>query len=67
MKQEKKEKKLIRFVKRILACLKRLRVRKHNSKYSKKTFSNWIHIVLLALKQHMDKSYRRFCEIMEVE
>ena len=64
--KQKKEKKLIRFVKRILACLKRLRVRKYDSKYSKKTFGNWIHIVLLALKQHMDKSYRRFCEIMEV-
>lgn len=62
----KKEKKYIKFVKQIISCLKRLRVRKYSSKYSKKTFSNWIHIVLLALRQRMDKSYREFYDIIEV-
>jgi len=62
----KKEKKYIKFVKQIISCLKRLRVRKYSSKYSKKTFSNWIHIVLLALRQRMDKSYREFYDIIDV-
>ncbi len=63
---KKKEKKYIKLVKQLTGCLKRLKVRKHNSKYSKKTFNNWIHIILLALRQRMDKSYREFCDIMDV-
>jgi hypothetical protein len=62
----KKEKKYIKFVKQILDCLKKLRVRKFSSKFSKKTFNNWIHIVLLALRQRIDKSYRDFCDIIDV-
>ena len=53
-------------VKQLTSCLKRLRVKKCNSKYSKKTFNNWIHIVLLSLRQRMDKSYREFCDIIDV-
>ena len=64
--RRKKEKKYIRIVKQILRCLKRLRVRRFNSKFSKRTFNNWVHIVLLALRQRMDKSYREFCEIIDV-
>ena len=63
---KKKEKKYIKLVKQIIKCLKRLRVRKYNSKYSKKVFNNWIHIVLLALRQRMDKSYREFCDIIDI-
>ena len=63
---KKKEKKYIKLVKQLASCLKRLKVRKHNSKYSKKTFNNWIHIILLALRQRMDKSYREFCDIIDV-
>ena len=62
----KKEKKYIKLVKQLTSCLKRLRVRKYNSKYSKKTFNNWVHIILLALRQRMDKSYREFCDIIDV-
>lgn len=62
----KKEKKYIKLTKQILKCLKRLRVRKYNSKYSKKIYNNWIHIVLLALRQRMDKSYREFSDILNV-
>lgn len=63
---KKKEKKYIKLVKQLSSCLKRLRVRKYNSKYSKKVFNNWVHIVLLALRQRMDKSYREFCDIIDV-
>jgi hypothetical protein len=63
---KKKEKKYIKLVKQIISCLKRLRVRKYSSKFSKKTFNNWIHIILLALRQRMDKSYREFCDIIDV-
>lgn len=63
---KKKEKKYIKLVKQLASCLQRLRVRRRNSKYSKKTFNNWIHIILLALRQRMDKSYREFCDIIEV-
>lgn len=63
---KKKEKKYIKLIKQIIACLQRKRVRKYSSKFSKKTFNNWIHIVLLALRQRIDKSYREFCDIIEV-
>ncbi len=63
---KKKEKKYIKLVKQIISCLKRLRVRKYSSRFSKKTFNNWVHIVLLALRQRMDKSYREFCDIIDV-
>ena len=63
---KKKEKKYIKLTKQIISCLKRLRVRKYSSKFSKKTFNNWIHIVLLTLRQRMDKSYREFCDIIDV-
>lgn len=64
--KKRNEKKYIKFVKKILKNLENLRVRKHSHKFSKKTYSNWIHIVLLALRQKLDKSYRGFVEILEV-
>ncbi len=63
---KRKEKKYIKLVKRLASCLKRLSVRKYNSKYSKRVFNNWIHVILLALRQRMDKSYREFCDIIDV-
>lgn len=63
---KKNEKRYISFVKNVLACLKRLRIRKFSSKFSKRTYSNWVLIVLLALQQRMDKSYREFCDILDV-
>jgi len=56
MNKKRKEKKYIKFVKRILKVLKHLRVRKYSHKFSKKTYGNWVHIVLLALRQEFDKS-----------
>ncbi len=63
---KKSEKKYIRFVKKILACLERLKVRKFSSKFSKRLYNNRVLIVLLALRQRMDKSYREFCDILDV-
>ena len=62
----KKEKKYIKFVKWILKNLENLKVRKYSHKFSKKMYGNWIHIVLLALRQKMDKSYREFTDILDV-
>jgi len=64
--KKRKEKKYIRLVKQILRNLENLRVRKYSHKFSKKMYGNWIHIVLLALRQRMDKSYREFVDILEV-
>lgn len=61
-----KEKRYIKFVKSLLRNLKNLRVRKHSSKFSNRIYNNWIHIVLLALRQILDKSYREFINIIEV-
>jgi hypothetical protein len=58
-----KEKRLIKFVKKIISCLEKLKIKRYNSKYSKHTYNNWVHIILLALRQKLDKSYRAFCEI----
>lgn len=63
---KRKEKKYIKFVKQILKCLANLRARKYNSKYSKKMYNNHIHIALLAIRQRMDKSYRDFCDVLDV-
>ena len=64
--KRKKEKKNIKFVNQLTNCLKRLKVRKYTTKFSKKTFNNWVHIILLALRQRIDKSYREFCDILDV-
>lgn len=61
-----KEKRYIKFVKQILKNLENLRVRKFSSKYAKRIYNNYVHIVLLALRQLMDKSYREFIDIIEV-
>ncbi len=63
---KRKEKRYIKFVKQILKNLQNLKVRKFSNKYSKKIYNNHIHIVLLALRQLMDKSYREFTDIIEV-
>ena len=64
--KKRKENKYIKLVKQILRNLKNLRVRKYNTKFSKKMYGNWTHIVLLALRQKIDKSYREFTDLLEV-
>ena len=66
MNKKRKEKKYIKFVKRILRNLENLRIRKYSSKFSKRMYGNWTHIVLLALRQRFDKSYREVEDILDV-
>lgn len=60
-----KQKRLITFCRKILNCLEKAGVRKFSSRFSKKTYSRPVHVVLLALRQSWDKSYRRFVEQLE--
>jgi len=46
--------------------IENLRIRKYSHKFSKKMYGNWVHIVLLALRQKMDKSYREFTDVLDV-
>lgn len=39
---------------------------KYRSKYSKKTFDQWIWVVLLVLKQYERKDYRSFIDFLEI-
>lgn len=64
--KKRKEKKYIKLVKKILKVLAYLRVRKYSHKFSKRMYGNWTHIVLLALRQKFDKSYREIEEILDV-
>lgn len=54
--------KYFRFVKAVLAAVTKARVRLYRSKYSKKLYSQHILLVLLALQQYENKSFRRFVE-----
>ncbi|MBI2671654.1 hypothetical protein HYX16_01845 [Candidatus Woesearchaeota archaeon] len=64
--KKRNEKRYIKFVKQILRNLENLRIRKYSHKFSKKMYGNWVHIVLLALRQKIDKSYREFIDILEM-
>lgn len=64
--EKRREKKYIKLVKKILKNLTNLRIRRYSYKFSKKMYGNWTHIVLLALRQRMDKSYREFVAILEM-
>lgn len=66
MLKKRNEKRYIKFVKWILKNLQNLRVRRYSHKFSKKMYGNWTHVVLLALRQKMDKSYREFIDIIEM-
>lgn len=52
----------LRFTKTILRILKKARIPKRFSKFSKKIFNNWQHFVLQIFRQHERKSYREFIE-----
>lgn len=64
--EKKREKKYIKLVKRLLKNLQNLRIRRYSHKFSKKMYGNWTHIVLLVLRQRIDKSYREFVAILDV-
>ncbi|MBU1914242.1 MAG: transposase, partial [Candidatus Thermoplasmatota archaeon] len=46
--------------------LKRARYPLRGSKYANHVYTDHQHVVLLALRQHFRKSYRDFCEVLEV-
>gem|GEM_PF-332394 len=60
------EHKLVRIVIRQKRILERARYPLRRSKYSNHIYNDHQHIILLALRQHFKKSYREFCDIMEV-
>ena len=63
---KRKEKRYIKFVKFVLRNIENFRIRKYSHTLSKKMHGNWVHIVLLALRQKMDKSYREFTDVLDV-
>ena len=58
--------KLVRIVRRQISVLRRARYPLRGSKYANHLYTDHQHVVLLALRQHFRKSYRDFCEIVEV-
>jgi transposase len=58
--------KLVRIVRCQKRVLKRARYPLRGSKYANHLYTDHQHVVLLALRQHFGKSYRDFCEILEV-
>lgn len=58
--------KLVRIVRRQKMVLKRARYPLRGSKYANHLYTDHQHVVLLALRQHFRRSYRDFCEILEV-
>ena len=58
--------KLVRIVRRQKRVLKRARYPLRGSKYANHLYTDHQHVVLLALRQHFRKSYRDFCEMIEV-
>ena len=61
----KRETRYIKLAKTLLKVLGKCRVPRHFSKFSNKLYTSWQHFVLLVLRQHENKSYRRFCDWME--
>ncbi len=65
MSNQKKETKLIKFVKRSLHILKRARTPFRNSRYSNHIYNNHIHLVFLSLRALSGMSYQCFVEWIE--
>jgi len=58
--------KLVRIVRCQKRILKRARYPLRSSKYANHLYTDHQHVVLLALRQHFSRSYRDFCEVLEV-
>ena len=58
--KRREESRYIRMVKAIFKVCQRQAVPKYSSKYSRKDFTLWQHIALLALMQRIRKSYREY-------
>jgi hypothetical protein len=61
-KGRKEESRYIRMVRAIFKVCKRQRIPLYSSKYSRKDYTLWQHIALLALMQRIRKSYREFVD-----
>lgn len=57
-----KKRKYLKLVNRLKKALLSSRIPKYGSKFSKKIFSQWQHIILLVFRQHERKSYRDFID-----
>jgi len=58
--------KLVRIVVRMSKILRRARYPLRGSKFSNHIYTDHQHVVMLALRQHLRKSYRDICEMLEV-
>jgi hypothetical protein len=65
MSNQKRETKLIKFVKRGLRIIKRARTPFRNSKFSNHIYNNHVHLMFLALRALSGMSYERFIEWIE--
>lgn len=61
-----RQNKLLRIVRRQMRILKRARYPLRRSKYANHIYDDRQHVILLALRQHFKKSYRDFCDTMQV-
>jgi hypothetical protein len=61
-KKRKEESRYIRLVKTIFKVCKRQHVPHYSSKYSRKDYTLWQHIALIALMQRVRKSYREYVD-----
>jgi len=60
-----RQNKLVRIVRRQKRVLERARYPRRASKYANHIYSDRQHVILLALRQHLRKSYRDFCDMMD--
>ena len=60
-----RQNKLVRIVRRQKRILERARFPLRRSKYANHIYSDHQHVILLALRQQLRKSYRDFCDLME--
>jgi len=60
-----RQNKLVRIVVRMSKVLKRARYPHRQSKYANHIYDDRQHVILLALRQHLRKSYRDACDILE--
>jgi len=61
-----KESRYIRFCKAVKLAVQASNLPEYSSKYSKKKYKVWQLVILLALKEYEDKSYRHFIEWLKV-
>jgi transposase len=61
-----KQHKLVRIVRRQKRVLRRARYPLRGSRYANHLYTDHQHVILLALRQHFRKSYRDFCDMIEV-